>query len=288
MTSIAIFGLSGALGEPIIKSLTSSLRADKIKYPIKAVSTKDKLSESTDKVQYVQGDLLKDPEALAEQLKGTDVIISVVTGNPKVFDGMKKLVEIVKPKVYFPSEFGTDYFEVPDGESQYFLNAAKKVHAVEIEELGVKVVRVFTAFFRIPPVYLYAATGWIGIDQETKTVTYTDNDLVQYTTGEDIGNSVAVLATTEPSKLQGFYRIYSGTKTVKEIVEELEQQQGVKYKVEHKSPTELDKVYKEDPKDLIKYLFSSFSLGPGNGMVHAGDEKELINPNQSIWKWGSW
>lgn len=283
MSSIAVFGTSGTLGKYVLESLSSDLVGDKIAYPIKAITTKDKSAESSDKVEYVQGDLIADADAIAEKLKGVDVIISLVKVEEDIIKGLEKVILAVKPKIYIPSEYGI-YHQYVEGFAHPVLDV-KAAHSETIRKAGIKTVEVITAFFRIPPVFLYAFTNHAGVDQQSKTVTYTDNKVIQFSTGKDIGNTISVIATTEPSKAEDVYFISSGSITVPELVAKLEKEQDTTYKVVEKSADDIIKGYEASGNDFVAFLFAAFAQGKSSTFKTTGNE--LVNPGESLWKWDS-
>lgn len=282
MTSIAVFGTSGVLGKYVLEALTSDLVANKIAYPIKAITTKDKSGESTDKLEYIQGDVATNPDAIAERLEGVDVIISLVKVEEAIIKGMEKIVISVKPKIYIPSEYGIYHKDVDFSHPMLDIKAR---HSNATRKAGIKTVEVATAFFRIPPAYLYGFTNHAGIDQQSKTVIYSDNKTLEYSTGRDIANSLSVIATTDPSKVEDVYFISSGTLQVEDVVAKLEKEQNTKYEVIHKTKEEILNEYKASDNDFIKYLFAVFAQGKGT--VWETSSNELVNPGESLWKWES-
>lgn len=292
MTSIAIIGTSGNLGSFVLNELQDPKYEGKVQYPVKAISSQDKSSESTEKIKYIQAKVADTNSGLASELKGTDVIISLTPPLPEVLNGLEALVKEVKPKLYIPSEFGCEN-DVVESEVMFPGNAVKVAHNDKVKEYT-KVVPIYTALFRIPPVFLYGLVAHVGVDKDNKTVTYIENEDVEFpfSTGPDIAKVIVTIATTDPAKVLPKYRVYSGFKKVKEIVAEAQKETGSSFKSEIISLDDAKQAYLKTVEagtpNIVPFLFYVTFAGPGKGMVFAEDEREAINPNESLWKWSSW
>lgn len=292
MTSIAIFGTSGCLGPAVLKELQDSKYDGKIQYPVKAITTQDKSKESNDKIQFIQGTISDPSNDLATQLKGTDIIISLTGPKPEILSGLETLIKAVKPKIYIPSEFGCENDKIPAEESHPG-NSIKTDHTNKVKH-DTKVVSIYNGFFRIPPIFLYGFVNHIGIDKEKKTVTYVGSEdcAFPFSTGVDIAKTIGYICTVDPSKVLPAYRIYSGMKKVKEVVEEAEKETGSKFDSKVISAQEAKDSYLKTVKagepDFIGFLFSVAFAGPGKGVEFAQNEREVVNPGESSWKWSSW
>lgn len=76
--SVAIIGLGGTLGQPLIKAFTSETFKDLYVKPIKGLTRDPSKYESTEDVEYLKGDLT-DPESLKKSLEGVDVLVDVTS-----------------------------------------------------------------------------------------------------------------------------------------------------------------------------------------------------------------
>lgn len=286
MVSIAIFGSGGQVGPSIIKSVSGPIFGSKFS-SIKVITTKDRSAESTDKVKYIKSDL---DASLADELKGTDVIISVLPAKPEILTKLEPIIEAVKPQFYIPSEFGNENKKVPADILSPILKA-KIDHNARLEAKGIRVVTVSTSFFRIPPIFLYALTDTIGIFQKdgvVKVVGDYDSKVVDFSTADDIGNAIASIASTEPSKVLNHYRVKSGRIPLKEVVAKIEAEQGKKYEIKQVKLEDEVAELKKDLYNFLQALFVYYSLGEGKGIVFSADENEVVNPGQSLWKYSSW
>lgn len=76
--SVAIVGLGGTLGQPLVRAFTSETFGDLYAKPIKGLTRDPSKYESTDEVEYLKGDLT-DPESLEKSLAGVDVLVDVTS-----------------------------------------------------------------------------------------------------------------------------------------------------------------------------------------------------------------
>lgn len=286
--TVAIIGTSGFLGKPTLDAFESSIFADKFQFPIKALSRSSK--PSTDKIEYIQGSL--DDEGIdkvVESFKGVDVIIEL--SGPQVFGPVEILVKQVKPKLFIPSQFGTE-LDKSDKVFPGFLDIKAK-HSKAVRDVGIKTVDVITSLFASPGAFLYEIVGQVGIDSESKTVIYRgDPDLkFAFTHVNDIGRSVAAIAAIDPFKLPDKIRIQSGLITPSQVVERYEKDHNVKLAVKKESAEEALKAGKAkyaqgfNPADFLFYLSVILSQGVDHGLRYSQNENELVNPGNKFWNW---
>lgn len=286
--TVAIIGTSGALGKPTLDAFESSIFADKFQFPIKTLSRSSK--PSTDKIEYIQGSL--DDEGIdkvVEAFKGVDVIIEL--SGPQVYGPVETLVKQVKPKLFIPSQFGTE-IDKSDKVFPGFLDIKTK-HSKAVRDVGIKTVDPGTSLFASPGAFLYEIVGQVGIDPESKTVTYRgEPDLkFSFTHVNDIGRSVAAIAAIDPSKLPDKVRIQSGLITPSQVVERYEKDHNVKLTVKNESAEEALKAgqakYAQgfNPADFLFYLNVLLSQGVDNGLRFSQNENELVNPGNNSWTW---
>lgn len=288
--SIAVFGLSGALGASTLEALQSSTFASKIQYPIKAFSRKE--HDSTNKVQYFKTDLTNVDE-LIEILKGTDVIIDLLAVNPTAFAAVDKIVTSVKPKFFIPSQFGVD-IEAVQKYAPGFLGL-KSTRSKALREAGIKVVDVLTSYFAIPGSFLYEVVGVAGIDPKTQSYNV-KGDLdteISVSTNSDIGKSLAALATTDVSTVPDIVKIYSEKVTIGKVVSTYEKDHDVKLKLTEtqtaeEALTEFKTVWAKgfDSNKFLYYLHVVASQGVDKGANFGANQRELVNPGESLWTWG--
>ncbi|KAK6458409.1 uncharacterized protein RJT20DRAFT_133842 [Scheffersomyces xylosifermentans] len=290
--SVAIIGLNGFVGKPILEAIESGKYDDKLKFPIKAVTRKE--TPSTNKIQYVVGSLEDDRvEELSEKLAGTDVIIELITPDPNLFAVIEKIVLNVKPKLFLPSQFGSDIDQVQEYAPGFL--AVKKDHSERLRAKGIKVVDFVTGLFAVPGTWLYEWVGAAGADVESKTVVFRGDPQTKISITKlfDIGNSVVSLITLDPSTIPDTVRIESDEVTFQDIIDRYEQTHNVKFDVvKHISKEDALVEFREsvskgfDRNQIFYYLNAIASQGLDKGLNYSENHNELVNPRESLWKWG--
>lgn len=288
--TVAIIGLSGFLGKPTLEAFESDIFADKFTFPIKAITRSEKTS--TEKVEYIT-DNLENTDSVAEKLKGTDVIISLLGANPSTFASLESVIKQVKPKIYIPSQFGTD-IEAVESYASGFLTL-KTQHSEAIRKAGIKVVDIITALFAVPGAFLFEIVGAVGIDVQARTVTYRGDPLSKFAISKlsDVGKSIASVASKDPSELPDKVRIFSEIITYKDVVENYEKSHNVKLTVSKTSAEEAKKEFQEklskgfNPSDFLFYVNAIIAQGVDGGLLFSEDERDLVNPKESLWRWES-
>ncbi|EGW31257.1 uncharacterized protein SPAPADRAFT_56141 [Spathaspora passalidarum NRRL Y-27907] len=244
---------------------------------------------STDKIQYIKTEINSETvDSIAESLASVDVIAELVASNPVLFATLEKVADKVEPKLYIPSQFGSD-FEVVNKILPGFLQF-KVQHTANLRSLGLKTVDVITNYFAKPGAFLYEHVTHVGIDPNDNTV-FQIGDLdtkLSFTRVEDIGSVVAAVATTPVDKLPNTVKVQSGVISYKELIEIYEAKHNVKLTIKEKiTKEEGKKLAKEklnagfNPKDFTFYLHV---LG-AYGLEYDINHNELLNPNESVWKW---
>lgn len=288
--TVAIVGLNGFLGQPVIAALESDSFADKVSFPVKAVTRSPK--HSTDRIQYVKGNVVSgDVDSLAQELKGVDVLIELTKGGPELFAGFEKLVASVKPKLVIPSQFGTEL----EKSSQIFPGflGFKEDHSQALRKTGAKVVDIITSLFAAPNSFLYEIVGQVGINPSAHEVTYRGNpeQKISISRIEDIGYAIVSVATKNPSELPDKVRIQSQTITQQDVVKRYEETHNVKLRVNHESAEEALKAGQAkyakgfQLQDFLYYLNVLASQGLDKGLYFSENENELVNPGGKLWKW---
>lgn len=286
--TIAIFGLSGFLGRFTLEAFESHIFNDKFQFPIKALTRKEK--KSTDKVSYITADIY-DVGKTAKEIEGVDVVISLVGPDTKIFAAIEAIIKIVRPKLYIPSQFGTECDAV-DKYAPGFL-AVKTQHSKNVRQMNIKVVDIITSLFAVPGSFLYEIVEHVGIDKVTKTVTYRGEPTSKFavSTLRDVGKTIAAVASTPISSLPDKVRVFSEIVTYEDVVEHYENTHNIKLKVKNVTASEAKKEFQDqmsrgfNPNNFLSYLNAIIAQGVDAGLLFSKDEKELINPHQSLWKW---
>lgn len=291
MATIAVFGLNGLLGKPVIEALLREPFISKIKAPIRLITASDKKPIDSPNVKYYN---LKE-EGFSKPLEGVDAVINLggVPGSP-LDDILKAIVE-QKVKLYIPSQFGTDLVATEPTFSGFL--KPKTDHSNAARKAGVKTVDVVTGlfikddgFFPFGPLFTFS-----GDYEKTKQAIGRGdaNTKVNPSFFKDIGNTVAALVTKDDySKIPDTIRIYSDEVTNGDLVAHYEKVNNVKLNVKYISPSETIAEAKEKYskgfklEDFALYLATLLSEGEGKGLIYEkNNQREFVNPGESLFKW---
>ncbi|CAH6720239.1 hypothetical protein CLIB1444_03S07492 [[Candida] jaroonii] len=282
---ISIIGANGSIAPSVINALLSPLFSSKVSFPVRVITSKD--TQSTDKLTYIKHPI---DDSLVDVLKGTEVLMSFLPTTEELNAKVESVVEKLRPNLFIPSEYGGEIDKVDPKYLPSFFKS-KIDHSKRLIEKNIRVARIQTSSIRIPPAIMYGFTDHIGIYQESGTVRIADDyetRVVDFSTLSDVGNVVAAVATTDPSKTLPLYRVRSDRIGFKDLVSKFEAQQNRTYEIQHFDLDEEFQKFRENPNDFIHGLFVTSNLGEGRGAAFEAIENEVINPKQSLWKWSSW
>ncbi|RLV96334.1 hypothetical protein JA1_000354 [Spathaspora sp. JA1] len=285
--SIAIIGLNGSLGRPTLDAINSGKFDSKIKFPIKALTRKSQ--PSNDKIQYIQTEINSTTVgSIVDELSGVDVIIELVAANPELLTTLEQIVIQVKPKLFIPSQFGSD-MAVIDKFIPGFLGFKTK-HSENVRKSGIKTIDIVTNYFAEPEKYMYEIVNHVGIDPATQSILQIGdlNKKIEFTRVEDIGYVIVAVATATtnlPDKIE----VKSGAISYQELINKYEQTHNVKLSIKEKITVDEAKQQLQEKLAKSGFSFQDFFwylhvIGATGELNYKGDN-ELINPNQSIWKW---
>ncbi|KAK6454733.1 CIP1 protein [Scheffersomyces xylosifermentans] len=281
--SIAIFGVNGYLGKHFIEAIESGRYDDKVEFPIKAI-------------QYIAKVLPDDTiQSISQVLSGIDVVLELLSHTDELFKLMEKFVSIVRPKIFIPSQFGFDISQVDTYAPGYY--PQKKLHSERIRSLGIKTVDVFTSFWAVPGDFLYETVGFAGIDPESNTITERGDphSLFGISKLEDVANSVLILVTLDISLIPDTFKIHSDIVSFHDIIDRYESTHNVKLQVvKRMTKEEAAADLKErlargfDFQDINLYLQTIGTQGLDRGAYSSELHNELVNPKETLWKWGKY
>lgn len=292
MATIAVFGLNGLLGKPIIEGLLREPFISKIKAPIRLLTSSDKRPVESSKVEYIN---IKEA-GVDKPLDGVDVVINLgaIPGAPKE-DALLQSVIAHKIKLYIPSEFGTDLKRAHNVFNNFL--SPKTIHSEAAREGGVKTVDVCTGLLINPDSFLpFAPLYLFGKDvEQTKKVTIAgdENTLLNPSFVQDVGSTVAALATREDYlSIPDTIRVYSDRVLVADLIKHYEKVHDVKMDISYVPAADALKEAQErysqgfKQEDFTFYLRTILSLGENKGLIHEQEnEREFVNPNESLFKW---
>lgn len=287
MVSIAIFGLNGILGKPTLDALQTTFKAKVT--AVKAVTRSKK--SPVEGVEYVEADIsdASQLDKIASELAGVDAIVELVGPNPAVYANIEKVVAQVKPKVFIPSQFGTDWGvaeEVFPGILQL-----KSPHSEAVRKAGVKVVDIYTSFFFAPGGFSYEIVAHWGITDNSVVQLGDPNTQASATSTVDVGNVIAAVATYgDYAQLPDVIRVQSDTLTFAEVQHTYAQNHNVELKTvktlsKEEALDEGRRVWSEgfNPAKFLFYL--QVLASQGKGLYFSSTDNELLNPGESVWQW---
>lgn len=282
LPSVALAGASGHLGKHVLSAFLSPTFRSSFSDII--ILKRRTASPSTDEVQ---GATIRfyDDDHLDEAMVGIDVVVSTVgPGGHGFKDKLLRAVANSQVKLYIPSEFGVDHYihDFPHAEWD-----RKKHHfqlANEILSNETRVCRVFNGLF------LEDSIGpWFGFDTARchYEIVGSAETLVSYTSLGDVGSVVAQLARKDPGSVPAALHIAGVTLSVKRLasimqdagsgVIEISELDLASYKAE------TVKQGTADPSQYLRFLMGEGKINhTAEGM---GNDNELVNPNESNWKW---
>lgn len=292
--TVAVFGINGSLGRFTLNALISAPFVDKISLPVVAITRDPSKETDSDLIVYRKAEIKADAEAddLVLALKGVDVLIntgSVFIPLDKVLDAIVKAGSI---KLYIPSQFGLDLDKV----DEYFpaFMGLKTEHSTKARAAGIKTVDVITASFAEKGKYLYEWIGATGYDPETNTATFVgDPDLkTAVSVLPDVGKTLASLAIKDPKTIPDTIRVFSELVSQEEIVKRYEETHNVTIKrtgiTKEEGLAKAQGLYANglQLKDFFFYLQVAASQGLDRGLLFSKDDKEFVNPKESLFTWG--
>ncbi|KAK6461518.1 CIP1 protein [Scheffersomyces coipomensis] len=291
--SIAIIGISGSLGQPVLDAFSSATFKDQVKFPIKVIS-RQKI-ESTDLVEYIQLDLSEEtiPQYVKE-LKGFNTIIELIPSNPTLFELVNKIIVQVKPDLFIPSQFGLEIDQV-NTYLPKFLGHKTNQSAV-VRAANVKVVELITGFFILPGFYLYEVVQQVGINPKDNSYEqFGDlNNKIAVNHVDNIASSIASLSTyPSPNELPDKVRIAGDEISFNQIIKTFEKNHNVtltkkRELTSDEALAELKHLFAtEGPKHekALYYLHVVASQGTNKGIHYSTNENEIVNPGEKYWKW---
>lgn len=289
--SIAIIGINGVLGRPVLDALASDqfkLKVDQIK-----VITRSEPKQVFPGVDYVIGDISNPDEAskLAQSVGSVDVVLSLVPFDPTIYGGLEAFLTAVKPQLYIPSEFSGDADQVGvvlPGSVDFQVN-----HAEYIRKLGVKVVVIYTGLFHEPGKLPANFASYFGIDLDGNVIQRGDPATeTTLTSVKDLARVLASVATfSDYSELPDVIRVESDRVTYEDVQMAWSAFHGKNIKIvksltKEEALREAQDYWKSNgfhPSKLAYYLHSLSSQGPAGGMAFAKVDNDLVNPG--IWEW---
>lgn len=282
---VAIAGATGHLGRHVASAFLSPPFNDKFSDVILLSRSETSLELASKSVgKYTTRTY--DENNLVDALRGVHILVNTV--GPSGHSFKEKLLHSLPHtdvQVYFPSEFGVDHYvhDFPHLEWD-----TKKKHFALARSLlpDRKICRVFCGLF------IEDSIGpWFGFD--TNKGKYESigsaNSPISFTSLDDVGKVVASLATLPRDEIPDTVHIGGDTRSFLEISEIMRDGGAGQIEI---SETPLSK-YKEevtstsswDPAQYLRFLMGEAKINHSVGSL--GDDNELVNPKEELWKWKS-
>ena len=206
--TVAILGINGTIGTHVLNAFLSPTFSSLFTLPIRIV-TRDPSKIKTnvpaitdDNVKFYNANIATG-EGLATVFEGVDVIINLL-GTEVSHTAVIEAAAAAKPKVYIPSEFGTD---IPA--SGPYLNLFKvKTDVVELaRSKGLKTVSIVNSAFSE---WLLTVPPFAGVNfpEPGQFQYYGDSSAkIDTTSLVDVGKVIASVASKDPATLPDYIRV---------------------------------------------------------------------------------
>ncbi|KZT00209.1 NAD(P)-binding protein [Laetiporus sulphureus 93-53] len=299
--TVAIVGATGNLGKEISNIFLSSYKPF---FPrVIAVlrdTTKPEAKALTERgAELRQVDSANAVASFTRAFEGVDIVINAVGASPleynnALFEGALKS----GVRVYFPSEYGSDYRINDFPGWDFTLWLAKAEHVRKARQLAQGKVKIIAVY---PGLFLEGALGVFGFD--TANLTYTcvgsPDKKTALTSKADVGRALAefsllALSPDYSARVPDDAHIAGGNasyREIRDIVQRVREELGVQPKGEiviksQDYETFRAKVREEEIKSPAPGPLRHIMLLIAEGkMDFSENDDELINPDESIWKW---
>ncbi|KAF8315640.1 NAD(P)-binding protein [Clavulina sp. PMI_390] len=239
-------------------------------------------SAPSDKVELIVVDY-KNKSALLAALQLTDVVVSTMGGQGASVGSEQALIKAASEaqvKVYFNSDFGSDYDEGTWGAASW---EAKKAHAATARAFGLKTVSisngVLMPFLRIP-VLGVNGSEWEIIEDGNYSFALTHlPDVARYTL------RAIILAYEDPSCIPDRVRVYSDAKTMNEYASIVERLTNTPVTRKYVPRAQLIVEWERSiGKNERPPLFLRIVAGTSATNFLGREHNELLNPGQKYFK----
>lgn len=283
---LAIAGATGHLGKHVTTAFLSSTFQDKFSEIILLSRNESCLFQPSSSSQSgVKLTTRRYNETnLEEALQGIQILVNTI--GPAGHDFTTKIAAVplqTNIRVYFPSEFGVDHYGHDFAHLEWH---EKKKHLANAQRVvpHMKICRVFCGLFledRIGP--------WFGLDTQDGKYTSVGSfrTPVSFTSIGDVGRAVASLATMSTEKIPDVVHVGGDSRSIAEIAGIMESAGAGHIDIDCLLYDKYKKETTAEPSwRPAAYLW--FLMGDG-GIAHTsaflGDDNELVNPGQRLWRW---
>ncbi|KAF5092372.1 hypothetical protein D0Z03_002898 [Geotrichum reessii] len=280
--TVVIVGINGTIGSHAINAFLSPTFNSLFTLPIRIV-TRDpsKIKAAVpaitdDNVKFYNADIATG-EGLATAFEGTDVIVNIL-GTEVSHAAVIEAAAVAKPKIYIPSEFGTD---IPA--TKPFVNLFKvKTDVVELaRSKGLKTVSIVNGAFSewlltIPPF------AGVNFPEAGQFQYYGDGEAKISTTSlPDVGKTIASIASKDPAIVPDYITIAGDLVTPRKISDTYTVVTGQKLTDVALPLDEItipaEKIAKEGPKSGIEFLTGLRGVLYNNYMSYEPKHNEFVS-----------
>ncbi|ODV61614.1 uncharacterized protein ASCRUDRAFT_75604 [Ascoidea rubescens DSM 1968] len=288
---IAVFGTNGLLGKPVLEALTSSTFSKYFSFPIIAITRDKSRFTSTNLIEFREANLDQSNDSFTQALKDVDVLINVASLDIQLNTLLGAIVKSSSVKLYIPTQFGMELTKIQD----YLPIIDIKIkHSEKARKLGIKTVDISTGLFAVPGSFLYEWLGAVGYSRDDNVATIIGDPDLKFAISklEDIGKSVASIVSKDPNTLPDSVRIYSDLVSQEQVLERYERSHNIKINRQYITKQQgLEKAQDTlkngfNIKDFFFYLQVVASQGIDKGSSFSSDERDFVNPNESLFDWG--
>ncbi|CAG7919860.1 unnamed protein product [Penicillium olsonii] len=282
---VAIAGATGHLGKHVTNAFLSSAFYDKFS-EIVLLSRKEPslLQPSEVRAGVKVTTRTYNEDNLEDALQGVNILVNTI--GPEGH-GFKTKIAATLPRtgvqVYFPSEFGVDHYGHDFAHLEWY---EKKKHLANAQPVvtHMKICRVFCGLF------LEDSIGpWFGLD--TRNGKYTSvgppHSPISFTALQDVGKTVASLATLPEADIPEIVHLAGDTRSIAEVAS-IMQDAGAGQIDVAEIPYQAYKAQTTSEASWDPAAYLRFLMGDGN-INHSsdglGNDNELVNPGQRLWKW---
>ncbi|KAG9046511.1 hypothetical protein FS837_004261 [Tulasnella sp. UAMH 9824] len=220
----------------------------------------------------------------AESFKNVDVFVSV-QGEGTTLDERNAYVKAAAEagvKVYIPTEFGIDYRKLPFEHPIWDLKLSHDKYARSVVGGKLKVVSIYVGLFLDDT---FPVGTYLGLDTPNKVYTgvLSSDTPVSFLSRDDIARSVArisVLAAADPTSVPDHARISGSSISLRGLAQLVSQVRGEEIKVETMGEEEAKAAMASNFWVALRY-----TMGYGLTDFSKDNANEIINPEESLWKW---
>ncbi|CAG8154081.1 unnamed protein product [Penicillium nalgiovense] len=281
---VAIAGAIGHLGKHVTTSFLSSTFEDKFSEIILLSRNESCLFQPSSSETGVKLSTRGYNENnLKEALQGIQILVNTI--GPAGHDFGTKLADALPGthiRVYFPSEFGVDHYAHDFAHPEW---QQKKKHFANVQRIvpHMEICRVFSGLV------LEDMGPGFGLDTQNGKYTTVGSfrTPISFTAVGDVGGTVASLATLPAEKIPDVVHVGGDSRSVAEIAGIMKSAGAGRIDIDclpyEKYKKENNAGPSSRPDPYVWFLMGDGSIA--HTAAFLGDDNELVNPGQRLWRW---